>query len=103
MDNRTEKTSPAETRRGASIQNGSLAAFSEEITNLLIQEARRALEISPHDGLDWTLCLLTDAKKYDSIYPHTRGVQEQNLLNAAQKISQWNAIFYGNRQSAQDF
>ncbi len=71
--------------------------FSQKLVDLLVEEAARALQAPEHEGLDFAACLLQDALKYDSLYCRARGVPDEQLFNAAQKLRKGNIIQNVNR------
>ncbi len=107
MDTQSEKAM-RQSMEDASAHSGSeqetipqdhLAAFSDKIAALLIDEAIIILRTSGTDGIGLASHLLLDAQKYKQIYPCARGCDER-LFKLEKKVNDWNTRFYGNRQLA---
>ncbi len=75
-----------------SNQVDDLCEFSEKMVKLLTGEAARALQVPNHGGLDYAAYLLQDALKYDALYCRARGTSNEELFEAAQKLSKWHAV-----------
>ncbi len=69
-----------------------LCEFSEQIVKLLVEEADRVLQAPNHGGLDLAAYLLQDALKYDALYCRARGTSNEELFDAAQKLSKWHTV-----------
>lgn len=73
-----------------------LVEFIDKITQLLLEEADRALKIPNFEGLEWAAYLIDDAQKYRTAYPYAIGINNEVLFQAAEKFKKWNTVNYSN-------
>ncbi len=98
----SEHTEPRATRRGRIESVKALefprVIFIDNIVDLLVKEAMRALsESSRNGGLNYAVELLSDAQKYCSIYCHGRIPPDPFSDSLAEKLRNWNTPNDGNR------
>ncbi len=73
-----------------------LHIFSRKIVDLLVAEAIRALRAPDHAGMDFAVCMLLDAQRYDTLSPFARPLSDVDLHQAAEKLGKRYALYDSN-------